>query len=639
MAVLAVLAALQYRWLGQVSQAERQRMHETMTARARALATDIDREIARVYLTFQLREAEANQIDASLAARHKIWRSTSRHPDLIKGLYLLSNDGALQAFNTSTGTLSAVEWPQELIPIRDRNRTNRLTGLGAASGGGSTYTFRLPQTISTDPLAVSVMLPFMTHRTLADGVERHTVTPMGSVLIVLNQQKFLGELVPQMVTQHLGDSLDEYRLSIVRTRALKEVVYASTKDRALIEVPEADVQVDALGVRPAVIERLMATEWRLVIEQAAAAGRAAAAPRADTVHVAPAPPLPPAQILTSSDRVTMMFEQSRVTPGAASAGRGGASASQPRVAAGSNVAGMGSGAWQVLLKHRAGSLEAAVQRVRKRNLLMSFGMLALLAASVGLVLVSARRAERLASQQMDFVATVSHELRTPLAVIRSAGQNLAAGVVQDPKRYGELIETEGRRLTDMVEQTLALAGLSGERKPMAQQPIDAGDIVRAVLASPETTSRADGVKIDLRIADELPLVLADEMLLRRGVQNLVGNALKYGVGGGWVGVTVDASGSRRGREVRITVADKGPGVAAEDLPHIFDAFYRGRRAVADQVQGNGLGLHLVKRIAEAHGGRVTVRTAPGEGAAFTMHIPSRADLAVHTLAGEQPQTS
>jgi signal transduction histidine kinase len=147
------------------------------------------------------------------------------------------------------------------------------------------------------------------------------------------------------------------------------------------------------------------------------------------------------------------------------------------------------------------------------------------------------------------------------------------------------------------------------------------------------------VTFDLRIAEELPLVLADEMLLRRGVQNLVGNALKYGADGKWIGITVDASGSRRGREVRITVADRGPGVAAEDLPHIFEAFYRGRRAVADQVQGNGLGLHLVKRIAEAHGGRVTLRSTPGEGAAFTLHIPARGDLAVQSLAGEQPQTS
>jgi len=615
MAVLAVLAALQYHWLGQVSQAERQRMHETMTARARSLATDIDREISRLYLTFQLREPDAGRVEQAIGERYRLWRETTRHPDLISGVYLVSAQGTLQAFDRESQTLEEAEWPAHLAPIRDRAanaRTTRVQTLSVPAAGGAptsnTFSFRLPPAISTDPLAISVVLPFITHRTSDGIVETRVFTQPSSLLLVLDQQKFVGDILPQLITQHLGDSLDEYRLSIVKTRTPSEIVYASTTDWVLFDPEQADVRVDALGVRPAINERLLATELRAVHVLTRSSGGAPPPP--------PPSPAPGAVVL----------------PRAAPAGGGGG-------AFAGAIAGIGTGAWQVLLKHRAGSLEAAVERVRRRNLLMSFGMLALLAVSVGLVLVSARRAERLASQQMDFVATVSHELRTPLAVIRSAGQNLAAGVVQDPKRYGDLIENEGRRLTDMVEQTLALAGLSGERKPVSQQPVDAGDIARAVLASPETTSRADGVQIDLRVAAELPLVLADEMLLRRGVQNLVGNALKYGAAGGWVGVTVDASGSRRGREVRITVSDRGPGVAAEDLPHIFDPFYRGRRAVADQVQGNGLGLHLVRRIAEAHGGRVSVRTAPGDGAAFTIHIPARADLAVHPLADEQPQTS
>lgn len=615
MVVLAVLAALQYHWLGQVSQAERQRMHETMTARARSLANDIDREISRLYLTFQLREPDAGRVEQAIGERYRVWRETTRHPELIAGVYLVSAQGTLQSFDRESHTLEETEWPAHLVPIRERTanaRTTRVQTLTAPAGGGSptssSFAFRLPAAISTDPLAISVLLPFITHRSSDGVVETRVFTQPSSLLLVLNQQKFVGEILPQLITQHLGDSLDEYRLSIVKTRTPSEIVYASTTDWVLFDPELADVRVDALGVRSAINERLMATELRAV--------------QALTRSSAGAPPSPP----PSPARGAIVLP--RTAPASAASGVGGAFAGA-----------MGAGAWQVLLKHRAGSLEAAVERVRRRNLLMSFGMLALLAASVGLVLVSARRAERLASQQMDFVATVSHELRTPLAVIRSAGQNLAAGVVQDPKRYGDLIENEGRRLTDMVEQTLALAGLSGERKPVSQQPVDAGDIARAVLASPETASRADGVQIDLRVAAELPLVLADEMLLRRGVQNLVGNALKYGAAGGWLGVTVDASGSRRGREVRMTVSDRGPGVAAEDLPHIFDPFYRGRRAVADQVQGNGLGLHLVRRIAEAHGGKVSVRTAPGEGAAFTIHIPARADLGLHPLADEQPQTS
>lgn len=600
MAVLAVLAALQYRWLGQVSQAERQRMHETMSGRARSLANDIDRELSRLYLTFQLREPDAAQFEGAITERYRLWRETARHPDLIAGIYAVSPEGALQKFDPATSTLSAIDWPDHLKPIGERTATSRFQ----TSSRGGTFTFRMPPMISTDPLAVSVIVPFIRHR-VEDGVhEARVVASPVSLLIVINEQKFVGEILPQLVTQHLGDSLDEYRLSIVRTRAPNQVVYATTTDWVLLDPEKADVRVDALGIRQAINERLLATELRAM--------------QTLTRSTSP-PPRPAAPARAQSG--------SRMTVVAAQVPRTG-------VMAAATMPG-----WQVLLKHRAGSLEAAVERVRRRNLLMSFGMLALLAASVGLVLVSARRAERLASQQMDFVATVSHELRTPLAVIRSAGQNLADGVVHDPKRYGELIETEGRRLTDMVEQTLALAGLSGERRPVAQHPVDPGDAVRAVLASPETTVRADGVAFEVRIADELPLILADEMLLRRGVQNLVANALKYGAEGRWVGVTVDAAGSRRRREVRITVSDRGPGVGADDLPHIFEPFYRGRKAVADQVQGNGLGLHLVKRIAEAHGGRVSVRTAPGEGAAFTIHLPARADLAMPAFAGEQPQTS
>jgi signal transduction histidine kinase len=629
MAVLGVLAALQYRWLGQVSQAERRRMHETMTSRAQLLAADIDREISRVFLTFQLREAEGSRLEEALRARLKIWRETSRHPDLVKRIFVVSPDGALQAFDTAAGTLAPADWPEELAPVRERGVAGRVTA-ARATRGTPTISFRMPQTISAHPLAVSVMLPVSARHIVRNGLEAHLIQSAGgSILLLLDEQKLAGEILPQLVAQHLGDSLEEYRLSIVRTREPGEVVFASNKARPLIALQEADIKVDALLLRPSMIDRLMAGEMRMVATYAAGLALSR------SLHQAPPPP-PPSPGGAPGDRFSVMLERPRSVQPADAPGAAQPSMRQGGAGGGSMMAaGFNQGGWQVLLKHRAGSLEAAVERVRRRNLLMSFGMLALLAVSMGLVLVSARRAERLAAQQMDFVATVSHELRTPLAVIRSAGQNLAAGVVQDPSRYGELIETEGRRLTDMVEQTLALAGLSGDRKPMAQQPVDAGDIARSVVAAPETTTRADGVDVELRVAEELPRVLADEMLLRRAVQNLVGNALKYGAPGAWVGVTVDAAGSRRGREVRITVADRGPGVAAEDLPHIFDPFYRGRRAVAEQVQGNGLGLHLVKRIAEAHGGRVTVRTAPGEGAAFTIHLPARSDLAVSTLAAER----
>ncbi|MDQ3169315.1 MAG: HAMP domain-containing histidine kinase [Acidobacteriota bacterium] len=629
MAIVAVLAVLQYRWLGQVSQAERQRMQETMTARAQALADDLDHEIARVYVAFQLRGAEMPAVDAALARRYRMWREASARPSLIREILVGRGDGTLQTLDLARGTLSPVEWPAELESIRVAH-----TRVASAAQGSNTFSFRFPQTISANPLAVAVMLPFDLHRESLEA--RHVMRSPGFVLLRLDETALESEILPALAAQHLGESLDEYRLTVLTSGADARVVY-QTDGTTAIEPSAADVRVEALSLRAAIADRVLATELRATAAYAAGLEASRTAP--------PAPPAAPPQ---RPDRLTVFIQQPNAVTRRPSAGaihqQPGARETHPtRISTMSRAVALGGGAWQVLLKHRAGSLEAAVQQVRRRNLIMSFGMLALLAASVGLVLVSARRAERLASQQMDFVATVSHELRTPLAVIRSAGQNLAAGVVQDTKRYGDLIETEGRRLTDMVEQTLALAGLSGGRRPVAQQVIDAGNLVRGVVASTETTTQAGDVAIDLRVAEELPLVPADDMLLRRGVQNLIANALKYARSGGWIGVTVDAHGRGSGagwgagrREVRISVTDRGPGVAAEDLPHIFEPFYRGRRAVAEQVQGNGLGLHLVKRIAEAHGGRVTVRSTPGEGAIFTIHIPAGANPALQPSGAEQP---
>jgi len=290
--------------------------------------------------------------------------------------------------------------------------------------------------------------------------------------------------------------------------------------------------------------------------------------------------------------------------------------------------------WQLVLQHTAGSLDAAVSQVRHRNLWLSFGILAVLMVSVGFVLVSAQRAERLAGQQMDFVATVSHELRTPLAVIRSAAQNMSAGVVHDAgqaKRYGDLIETEGRRLTDMVEQVLEYAGLSGNRRAARTHPVDAGAVVREVAAASSDLLASEHFTMTLDIADDVPLAAGEEDALRRALQNLIANAIKYGAEGRTVAMSVKLGQTRGRDEVQVSVRDRGRGIDPEDVAHVFEPFYRGRYAIDRQIRGNGLGLSLVKRIAEAHGGHVSVTSTPGEGATFTLHMPAVHDVPARTV--------
>jgi signal transduction histidine kinase len=257
--------------------------------------------------------------------------------------------------------------------------------------------------------------------------------------------------------------------------------------------------------------------------------------------------------------------------------------------------------------------------LRRRNLAVSFGILSLLAAGIGIVLVSASRAQQLARQQMEFVSTVSHELRTPLAVICSAGENIADGVVREPEQfrnYGKLVRDEGRRLSEMVEQVLSSAGIQSGLKKYSFTPTDVTPIIDRALVVFEGQLHDQGFTVDRNIAEDVPPIMADSASLTRALQNLIGNAIKYSGAGRWIGISVVNDGG----SVKIAVQDSGPGIAAADLPHIFEPFYRGRAAVDAQIHGSGLGLNLVKQTVEAHGGEITVTSNPGGGSTFHISL-------------------
>jgi signal transduction histidine kinase len=241
----------------------------------------------------------------------------------------------------------------------------------------------------------------------------------------------------------------------------------------------------------------------------------------------------------------------------------------------------------------------------------------------------------LARQQLEFVAAVSHELHTPLAIIRSAGENLADGVVHDEaqvRRYGELIRGEGRRLSGMVEQILEFAGIQSGQRGFVRQAVPVAPLVEHVLSASKALIDEAGIHVELEVPAELPPVDGDETALRRVFQNLVGNAIKYGANGRWIGIRARLAGPA----VTIAVSDKGIGIPAAEQARIFEPFYRATDVVAARFQGAGLGLSLVQRIVDAHGGRITVESAPGAGSEFTVSLPVAAGGAADPVSAAHP---
>jgi signal transduction histidine kinase len=242
--------------------------------------------------------------------------------------------------------------------------------------------------------------------------------------------------------------------------------------------------------------------------------------------------------------------------------------------------------------------------------------------------LATRRARSLAEQQMEFVAGVSHELRTPLTVIQSTSYNLSRGMIQDPERvekYGLVIQREARRLINQIERMLSFAGIQSGHKLYELRPVDVGEIIERALDEYRAALEEGGWTVEQSVDENLPRVMADSQSLESAVENLIENALKYASGGKWLRVSATSAHVRRGREVRITVSDRGPGIEPSDLPHVFKPFYRGRGVSSSTIHGSGLGLCLVERHLRAQAGSVTVESSATEGTTFTLHLPAIED--------------
>jgi two-component system phosphate regulon sensor histidine kinase PhoR len=220
------------------------------------------------------------------------------------------------------------------------------------------------------------------------------------------------------------------------------------------------------------------------------------------------------------------------------------------------------------------------------------------------------------------VANASHELRTPLAALSGFIDTLRGAARNDPfarDRFLGIMEAQANRMARLIGDLLSLSRieLNEHRRPDAE--VDLVAIVRQVIDGLQTLARDREVEARLSVPADSLKVRGDRDELLRLFENLVENALKYAASGKRVDITLSPPSER---EVRVAVRDYGPGIAPEHLPRLTERFYRVDVTESRAQGGTGLGLALVKHIANRHGGRLTIESVPGQGATFTVHLPA-----------------
>lgn len=230
-----------------------------------------------------------------------------------------------------------------------------------------------------------------------------------------------------------------------------------------------------------------------------------------------------------------------------------------------------------------------------------------------------RQAEELKST---FISVISHELKTPVALIKGYVSTLRrddvtwdGAIVQESL---QVIEEESDRLSLLIENLLDASRLQSGGLALKRTDVLLPDLAKRIAARMQTQSSQHA--ITLSFPDDFPVIVADELRLEQVISNLIGNAIKYSPSG-----EINISGQVRPDIVIICVSDQGPGIAPQDIPHIFDRFYRAPE-IARQTKGAGLGLYLTRSIIEAHGGRIWVDPETGKGARICFALPRNPEL-------------
>jgi len=594
--VVIVLGVLQYRWSDQVSEATSIRLADSLQMSMINWHLDFFRAFSEICVALRVDpESRMQENWNQYAQRYAEWKKSTANPNLVAGMYILRLDAAsaaqLLGLAPSGQRFEPVDWPSNFANLRGdlRQPASKLGAdkFGARAKGpmddaaqdaNAQFANRF---YAGGPLVgwqFEPRIPALVRRIernppdIPEG-QPDAGNPTDWIVVVLDRNEVQNNILPGLAQRYFrGTEGLDYQVAVTTGKQGANPLYSSDAGFGSSEVADADGTMDIFG-------RLSGSGQQSPIR---------------IFHTPSQENGPAASVAVTwfpllSDRGT-------------------------------------ADDWRLIVRHRrGGALGAFIADSRRRDLTISFGVLFLLVVSMAILIITSTRAQRFAKLQMDFVTAVSHELRTPLTVISSAAENIAHGVVegkQQLEQYGSVIGAQARKLFEMVEQILLFAAIREGKQRYSLRPLDVTEILDAALSGTAGLIRTAGFHVEQTVEPHLPQIFGDLAALSQCVQNLITNALKYGNDQKWIGIAARLTEhGLTGKEIQISITDRGIGIAPAELRHIFEPFYRSPSVMAAQIHGTGLGLPLAKSIVESMNGQVTVKSTQGGGSTFTLHLP------------------
>ncbi len=621
---LVTLAVLQYHWLGSVSDAEKERLEENLSAASENFVADFNQVFSQTAQNFRIQVTNSSpDLEALLNNLYLDWISNSNYPGLVDSIFIVRpvevGGTGVFLFTSDPASLDPIEPDEYLSEWLDKNynrpgSAKKISVTGRPEFGSKTF---IPV-----PIQFLDMIQIRNKGFNQDIALSLSIDQLDDILLLqLDNGLIKEEIIPNIARRYFSSSFDDqYLLKIIKDSPEPELYYTSD-EASTVDTPDFKTSLHEFDISNILVFQsagLPSSHNQIKrLEQFSDLERFGLRVNPDdTVEKDPSKEIAVRGSFFSESYSSVTINSSYDSVD---------TIRRDTVLSSSLAGSLGLSGWELWLSFREGSLDAFVNKTRFRNLGISFGILGILGISVALIVVFSQRSRDLANQQMLFVAGVSHELRTPISVIRSAAENLSEGVVQNEERkkeYAELMINESRRLSDMVDQIMEFSGIQGGKRIYHFSEVDVDSLFLSIQEESRHLLEEKEVQLQYSINTAHEVIRADKEAVFLAVMNLISNAIKFSGKSKKVILRVDDAYSKGKSALQISVQDFGIGIPVHEQDSIFQPFFRGTTPVDNQIKGNGIGLSLVQKVVQAHKGEITLKTKENEGTTLHLILPT-----------------